>query len=157
VVTIKKSFLYVPLLGLLLWWSGQIFMERTDRDKARQTISETTRKVQQDKVQIWMMPEGTRNPNGHKLMPFKRGAFHVAIDAQVPIVAIVIAPLDYIVDRDNLVWRGGDLHCKVLEPIPTIGLKPEDAGALADRTQQLMQHELNEIVRKYYSDQKKTT
>jgi 1-acyl-sn-glycerol-3-phosphate acyltransferase len=154
VVTIKKSFLYIPFLGLIWWWSNQIFLERFDRDKARQAMSEATRRVQQDKVQIWMMPEGTRNTNAHKLMPFKRGAFHVAIDAQVPIVPIVIAPLDYCVDRTNWVWKGGDVHCKVLDPIPTVGLKSEDAGPLADRLQLLMQTELDAMVRKYYSGQK---
>ena len=53
-VTIKKEFIYIPFLGLVWWLSSQIFLERFDRNKARQTLGEATRRVQQDKVQIWV-------------------------------------------------------------------------------------------------------
>jgi len=111
-----------------------------------------------------------------EMLPFKRGAFHVAHEAGVPLVPLVISPIDFIADRKNWVWKGklnlnlifsyclllmeghlvgGDLYCKVLEPIPTKDVKSEDIGALADNTQAQMQRELNNLIDTHYSKQLK--
>lgn len=51
------------------------------------------------KTKIWIYPEGTRNNKGG-FLPFKKGAFFMAIEAQVPIIPVVIAPY-YYMDEPN--------------------------------------------------------
>ncbi|VDN09861.1 unnamed protein product [Dibothriocephalus latus] len=58
--------------------------------KALETMREAAELVKRDKINLFMFPEGTRCDTG-RLMPFKKGAFHLAIQTQVPLQPIVIS------------------------------------------------------------------
>uniref|UniRef100_A0A670Z599 1-acylglycerol-3-phosphate O-acyltransferase n=1 Tax=Pseudonaja textilis TaxID=8673 RepID=A0A670Z599_PSETE len=78
----KKELLYWGPLGLSAWLCSLVFIDRKKKHQARAILEHLLR--------IWVYPEGTRNRE-YTMLPFKRGAFHLAIKAQVPIVPIVIS------------------------------------------------------------------
>lgn len=57
-------------------------------------------------TKLWMFPEGTRNPSRTSLMPFKKGAFRVAITCQVPILPVVYSPYYFIDDKKKYFGQG---------------------------------------------------
>jgi len=100
--------------------------------------------MEREKIAVWFMPEGHRN-RGVQLLPFKSGAFRLAVAAQIPIVPIVAEPLDVIADTERKLARPGRLRVRVLEPEPTKGLGPSDIGALTARVRERMQKALDEL------------
>ncbi len=100
--------------------------------------------LRQDGVSIWIAPEGTRN-HGTGLLPFKKGAFHMAIAAQVPIVPIVCAPLGPLIDWKRRIFGPGALPMRILSPIPTTGLTEADLADLSDRVRSAMLAALGEL------------
>ena len=81
-------------------------------------------------VSVWIFPEGTRNRGAAHMLPFKKGAFHLAIAAQVPIVPIVQQHVLSYFDLWRLRFRTGPVTVRVLDPIPTIGMRMADVPKL---------------------------
>lgn len=93
-----------------------------------------------------MFPEGTRSYSSTPvLLPFKKGAFHLAVDAQVPIVPVVAANYADILSVRERRFRSGTVRVKILPPVKTEGLKPEDVEALVERVRVDMGRVLGEI------------
>lgn len=86
----KKSLVWIPIWGQLYWISGNILIDRNNRQKSHQTITQIVDRMKQKMLSVWMFPEGTRS-RGRGLMPFKAGAFHAAIAAGLPIVPICVS------------------------------------------------------------------
>jgi lysophosphatidate acyltransferase len=57
-------------------------------------------------TKLWMFPEGTRNSSRASLLPFKKGAFRVAITCQVPILPVVYSPYYFINDKKKFFGPG---------------------------------------------------
>jgi len=137
----KKSLKWVPFFGQLYWLSGNILIDRSNRTKAAGTISETAEKMRENNLSIWMFPEGTRS-NGRGLLPFKTGAFHTAIQAQVPIVPIVMSSTGHF--RLNR-WDNGYAIVENLEPLITSGATKADVRELALLAHAKMQQKISEL------------
>lgn len=60
-------------------------------------------------TKIWLFPEGTRNKDFTKLLPFKKGAFNIAVAAQVPIIPVVFSPY-YFINRKKYIFNKGRVH-----------------------------------------------
>jgi len=86
------------------------------------------------------------------LLPFKKGAFHLAIQAQLPILPIVSQGYSHIYDSSKRSFPGGELEIRVLEPIPTKGLTTDDVNDLMDKTRNLMLKHLKEMDSHYSSE-----
>lgn len=70
--------------------SGAVFIDRKNRKDAHKTVEQAGRDMKKRGVSLWVFPEGTRSLHAEpSLLPFKKGAFHLAVQAQVPIVAVV--------------------------------------------------------------------
>ncbi|PSU22496.1 1-acyl-sn-glycerol-3-phosphate acyltransferase [Photobacterium phosphoreum] len=137
----KKSLVWIPLFGQLYWITGNILIDRANRSKAVGTISQVVDKIKKNKVSVWMFPEGTRS-RGRGLLPFKTGAFHAAIGAQVPIVPIVCSSTDKVkLNR----WDNGLVIVEVMKPIATVGLAKEDVRNLLTQSRKLMATKLAEL------------
>lgn len=78
------------------------------------------------------------------LLPFKKGAFHLAVQAQVPIVPVVCENYNRLFDGKSR-FEGGTIRIKVLEPIPTTGLTKDDVNALTERVRDVMLKTLKEL------------
>lgn len=109
----KKSLKWIPFFGQLYWLSGNILIDRANRTKALNTISQTTEKIKQKGLSLWMFPEGTRS-YGRGLLPFKPGAFHTAMNANVPIVPVCMNTTHKTIKLNRL--NNGTIYIKILPP-----------------------------------------
>ena len=93
-VTAKRSLRRVPFLGAFMALSGTVFVDRSaaGRAAAREAFADAARTMRRERQSVFIFPEGTRsNACEPTLLPFKKGAFHLAIEAGAPIVPIVSA------------------------------------------------------------------
>ncbi|TNG91348.1 1-acyl-sn-glycerol-3-phosphate acyltransferase [Pasteurellaceae bacterium UScroc12] len=86
----KKSILYFPLFGLIYWLGGNILIDRNDKPDSIKKLNSLEKKMNMENIFVWFFPEGTRN-YGKKLLPFKKGAFHIANNIDCPIVPVCIS------------------------------------------------------------------
>ncbi|MFQ0978932.1 1-acylglycerol-3-phosphate O-acyltransferase [Vibrio campbellii] len=142
VVTVgKKSLAWMPLFGQLYWLTGNILIDRANRSKAKGTIDQVVDSIKNSDVSVWMFPEGTRS-RGRGLLPFKTGAFHAAIGAEVPIIPIVCSSTDHIkLNR----WNNGHVIIEMLPPVSTEGYGKEGVRELANVCREEMKAKLEAL------------
>ncbi|KAG0241880.1 putative 1-acyl-sn-glycerol-3-phosphate acyltransferase [Mortierella sp. GBAus27b] len=146
VVMAKKELLYFPLLGIFMKLSNAIFIDRKNHKKAIDTTTQAVADMKKHNSGIWIFPEGTRSRlDTADLLPFKKGAFHLAIQSQYPILPIVSQGYSHVYDSSKRSFPGGHLVIRVLEPIPTTGLTADDVNDLMERTRNLMLKHLKEM------------
>jgi lysophosphatidate acyltransferase len=85
-----------------------------------------------------MFPEGTRNRSFKGLLPFKKGAFHLAIDTQTPIIPIILSSMQEMFDADTGVLKRGTIHVTILPPIPVQGFTKENVDLLLTQVRDKM-------------------
>jgi len=137
----KKSIRWFPFFGQLYWLSGNILIDRNNKNKARGTIDQVVERIVNDKLSVWMFPEGTRS-RGKGLLPFKMGAFNTAIQAKVPIVPIVLSTTSHF-GLNTL--NNGYAIAQALDPIPTDGYDKSTAKELAQLCHRLMSEKIAEL------------
>ncbi|KAI1771380.1 acyltransferase-domain-containing protein [Hypoxylon cercidicola] len=148
-VTAKKSLKKVPFLGWFMTLSGTVFIDRKNSKDARTAMAGAAKEIQQRKQSVYIFPEGTRSyAKEPELLPFKKGAFHLAVQAGVPIVPVVAANYSHVFYIKNFVFRSGKIPVKVLDPIPTTGLTPEDVDELTRSTRDIMLKEMVALTEK---------
>ncbi len=145
VVIGKKELLWIPLFGLFYKAAGNIMINRSKTDKAKNVLSQVVDEIKNRKVSVWIFPEGTRNKSGEGLLPFKKGSFHMAVAAQVPVVPLVCSSVNRVADWKRKKLAGGSLKVKILPPIPTNGLTENDVDNLTEEVREKMLAALNEI------------
>jgi 1-acyl-sn-glycerol-3-phosphate acyltransferase len=87
-VLVKKELFRVPILGTGMRLSELVPVDRTDRESAIASIQAAIR-VLRTGLHMVIYPEGTRSDDG-RLLPFKKGPFHLAMDSGVPVVPVTI-------------------------------------------------------------------
>ncbi|MEF1288393.1 1-acylglycerol-3-phosphate O-acyltransferase [Vibrio sp. M260118] len=138
----KKELLWVPFFGQLYWITGNILINRQDKSQARDTIKQVAEAIHQRNLSVWAYPEGTRS-KGRGLLPFKTGAFRMAIEAGVPITPMVVSTTH---NKINLNRRyNGVVITEMLDPIDTSGYQLSDARHLAEHCHQLMEAKIAEL------------
>ncbi|RKP13021.1 hypothetical protein BJ684DRAFT_16545 [Piptocephalis cylindrospora] len=145
VIIAKKIIRFYPLLGFYMILARTIFLDRARRDKAISTFADAAETVREQQVSVVIFPEGTRGHLKCGLLPFKKGAFHLAQQAQVPIIPVVVSSYDDVYSTTRKSFPGGTIRIRALPPISTKGLTPEDVTDLTDRTRIIMQKTLLEI------------
>jgi len=138
----KREIGRIPIFGWFYRLSGNLIIDRGNARDALASLETAAETMRREKISVWFMPEGHRN-RAAELLPFKSGAFRLAIAAQVPIVPIVAEPLTAIVDTELHLARPGTLRIRVLEPVPTEGLQNTDLPALVFAVRARMQQELD--------------
>ncbi|KAI1451554.1 acyltransferase-domain-containing protein [Annulohypoxylon moriforme] len=148
-VTAKKALKNVPFLGWFMSLSGTIFIDRKNSKDARGAMAGAAKEIQERKQSVYMFPEGTRSYTKEPdLLPFKKGAFHLAVQAGVPIVPVVVANYSHVLYIKGMIFKSGKIPVKVLDPISTIGLKTEDVDELTRSTRELMLKEMVALTQK---------
>jgi 1-acyl-sn-glycerol-3-phosphate acyltransferase len=127
---VKEELFKVPLVGLLLRFGGDIALRRGERDSVARMLEECRRTLEGG-MSIMLFPEGTRSRDG-KLLPFKDGAFRLAIESHVPLLPLALAGTRRCRPKGSI-WFGEALaKVRVLEPIPTLGMTLDDLPRLRD-------------------------
>ena len=114
----KRELKNLPLIGPLMGAAGVVFIDRSDRHAAIETMKPLVQAMQEEKKSLVIAPEGTRAPT-RKLGAFKKGGFHVAIQSGVPIVPVVIHNSGDISPKGDKIFRSGTVHVDVLPAIET--------------------------------------
>jgi 1-acyl-sn-glycerol-3-phosphate acyltransferase len=95
------------------------------------------REVLANRVSVMIFPEGTRSSTAD-LLPFKDGAFRLAIDASVPILPLVVHGTATALPKHDWRFARSRAEVRVLEPVETTGLTPADVPALRERVRELI-------------------
>ncbi|WP_386689382.1 1-acylglycerol-3-phosphate O-acyltransferase [Lonepinella sp. MS14437] len=138
----KKSLIWIPFFGLVYWATGNILLDRDNKNKAHNTMGQVAQRINQDNLSVWMFPEGTRS-RGRGLLPFKTGAFHAAVAAGVPIVPIVCSTTQNKIDLNR--WNNGKVICEILQPIDSRQFSKENVREFANYCHQIMQKRIAEL------------
>ncbi|XP_068730144.1 1-acyl-sn-glycerol-3-phosphate acyltransferase alpha-like isoform X2 [Montipora capricornis] len=133
----KRELILAPLFGAAAWLYGVIFINRGNAKSARDVMARTAQEVVDKKINLWIFPEGTRSQTG-TLLPFKKGAFHLAQQAQLPIVPLVLYDYSSIFNKMSKTFTTGIIRGKVLSPISTEGLAINDISELTERVREKM-------------------
>lgn len=142
VVTVgKKSLAWMPLFGQLYWLTGNILIDRANKTKAKGTINQVVDSIKSSDVSVWMFPEGTRS-RGRGLLPFKTGAFHAAMGAEVPVIPIVCSSTRHLkLNR----WNNGHVIVEMLPPVSYEEYKDKSVRDLSNQCYEAMKVKLEEL------------
>ena len=114
----KRELKNLPVIGPLMGASGVVFIDRSDRKAAIETMKPLVHAMQEEGKSLVIAPEGTRAPT-RKLGAFKKGGFHVAIQSGIPIVPVVIHNSGDISPKGDRIFRSGTVQVDVLPAMDT--------------------------------------
>lgn len=120
----KKEAADAPIYGSFMKAVGTVLIDRSDSAKARADLEPAMQALASGES-IVIAPEGTRR-NSTKLGEFKKGAFHIAMQAGVPIVPFVVHNAIDVLPPGTKVYRAATVEVEVLPPIPTDEWRAED-------------------------------
>ena len=107
-----------PILGKVLEIGGVVFIDRANAGSAIEAMAPLVDAMRNEGRSVVLAPEGTRTVSP-KMAPFKKGAFHLAMQAGVPIVPIVIRNAGDVAPRGDFVFRPATVDIQVLPPVDT--------------------------------------
>lgn len=138
----KKEAKYDPRSALLGRALNTAFLDRENPERAKEEMRKLVHRLHEG-VSVVVAPEGTRTPTP-VLRPFKKGAFHLAMDAGVPVVPIVLRNAGELMWRTARTMHPGTVDVAVLEPIPTDDWTRENLGerveAVRERFVETLEH-----------------
>lgn len=145
-VTSKKELKYVPFLGQFMTLSGAVFIDRANRKNAVASFDTAVKQIKAEEQNVWIFPEGTRSAfTEPDLLPFKKGCFHLAIQAGVPIVPVVVANYSHVFSFKRKHLEPGIIPVRVLEPIETKDLTAADVDKLVITVRENMLKEIKAL------------
>ncbi|MBF6211764.1 HAD-IB family hydrolase [Nocardia puris] len=137
----KKELTRNPIFGPLMRFVGVTFIDRSDTSRAKAALAPVVETLRGG-LSIAISPEGTRSYTP-EVGAFKKGAFHIAMQAGVPVIPVVIRNAGEISWRNSMVARRGTVDVAVLAPIDVSGWNPAD---LDDRVEQVRRLFLETLV-----------
>lgn len=120
----KKSVKNYPVIGQIMAAAGVIFIDRKNREKAIESLKPAVDALHNGKS-IMILPEGTRSRD-YTLGDFKKGAFHIAMAAEAPIVPIIVHNAHDAMPKGAFFVKPTVIQCEVLPPISTKGWTKAD-------------------------------
>jgi 1-acyl-sn-glycerol-3-phosphate acyltransferase len=127
----KAELFRIPIMGWMMQLAGDVPVKRGFGPSAVEAMARC-REILARKVSVMIFPEGTRSPTA-ELLPFKDGAFRLAVEAGVPILPLAVSGTRSALPKHD--WRFGRSAAtvRVLEPIETAGLTVEQVPELRER------------------------
>ena len=140
----KQELRRVPGIGIGCEKVGHIFIDRSNHAAAMASIEEAKRKTVNG-TSVIFFPEGTRSLDG-KIMAFKKGAFKMALDLELPILPVTLNGTRNVLPCNTLDIFPGRVEMKIHEPISVEGLGDGDIGALMKKVRQTMIREIEPVL-----------
>ncbi len=133
----KAELFRVPVVGWEMWLAGDIPVKRGFGPSAIEAMARCRQVLHEWKVSVMIFPEGTRSKTGD-MLPFKDGAFRLAVEAGVPILPLAVAGTGPALRKHD--WRMGRSRAevRVLPPVETAGMTVADVPALRDRVRAMI-------------------
>ena len=136
----KREIRRNPVLGPAFAWADVVFVDRFDHERALEQLS-PARDALARGLSVAIAPEGTRSWDA-ALGTFKKGAFHLAMSAGVPVVPIVFHDSQKLMPKGARLMRPGCVRVTVMEPVDTKTWLPENldntVGALEGEYRRLL-------------------
>lgn len=120
----KKELLKVPIFGPGMSYVNIIAIDRSDPERAIESMRKA-KAVMDEGYSFGVFVEGTRAMPG-ELLPFKKGAFHLAFQTGTPIIPVAIRNTDWMMGKRTGVAYAGEIEMVLLPPIETAGLDADE-------------------------------
>jgi len=120
-----------PIMGTAFDVGGFVPIERQNRERAMASIGRGAKSLRAGNSFL-IFPEGTRSRTG-ELLPFKKGGFIMAIQAQVPVVPVAVQGGRAAMRKGSAIVRPVHVSVRIGEPIPTRGMTLDDRDALIEQ------------------------
>ncbi len=141
----KAALERVPVLGLAIRFSPSVIVDQSHPRRSLASMQRAGRQIRQG-LSVIIFPEGKRSYQ-RDLLPFKKGAFLLAMEAGVPIVPVTIVDAYRLFHEKRRLARPGIIHVVVGEPISLEGMTRRDIPELMDRLAREIQSELDNTPR----------
>jgi 1-acyl-sn-glycerol-3-phosphate acyltransferase len=132
----KQELRQVPVIGISCAALGHVFIDRSNREAALASLNAARQEINAG-TSILFFPEGTRSRDG-SLKPFKKGAFNMALDLQLPILPVTINGTWEILPPGSLQLSPGEVHITIHAPVAVQGRSEADLDDLAAESRNLI-------------------
>lgn len=139
-IVAKKELLKIPIMGQGMSFVNVIAIDRSNPERALESMRKA-REVMENGYSFGVFVEGTRAMPG-ELLPFKKGAFHLAVQTGAPIVPVAIKNSDWMMGKRTGVAFPGEIEMVLLPTIPTEGKTSSDVTDILIETRQAIAREL---------------
>ncbi|MEW6128145.1 MAG: lysophospholipid acyltransferase family protein [Acidobacteriota bacterium] len=130
----KKEVFKYPVFGTGIRLIKVVPVDRSNSPAAVESAKLATQYIREGKSYM-VYPEGTRSPDG-RMLPFKKGAFIMAIDAGVPIVPVTVSGATRVMPKGEFNVYPSTVHITIHQPISTKGYSKENVAELMQRTRE---------------------
>jgi 1-acyl-sn-glycerol-3-phosphate acyltransferase len=132
----KKELFSIPVFGDAMRKGGYLPIDRKNFVRAMRSISDAARIIRDGKS-VMTFPEGTRSMD-NQIHPFKKGVFHLALKAGVPIVPVTIIGSGEIMPKKSFRVHPGKITMVIDKPIDVTGYSEETIDELLNRVYEVV-------------------
>ncbi len=136
----KKELLKVPIFGYGMGYVNIMAIDRSSLERAATTVRAATDKIRSGRS-FGVFVEGRRAYPG-ELLPFKKGAFYMAVETGTPVVPVVFKNTDKLMGKGTGEAKPGTIEVLFLDPVEVEGLSGEDVKGLTEKVRMLIADEL---------------
>jgi 1-acyl-sn-glycerol-3-phosphate acyltransferase len=141
----KEELFEVPWVGWMLRMSGDIPIRRGDAESGGEALARAKAYLARG-MSVMLFPEGTRSKTG-KLLPFKSGAFRLAVEAGVPVLPVAVHGTARGMPKGGPWVNPCRATARLLEPIDTSAYGPEGGSRLREDVRGRIQAAVDELAR----------
>ena len=151
----KEEVFQIPIMGWIMWMANDIPIKRGKRESVISAMAGCRDRLKK-RVSVMIFPEGTRAPS-EDLLPFKDGAFRLAIENGVPILPIAVAGTRDCMAKGSFVFRPARAKGRVLAPVSTAGLTLNDVPELRNRVRDVIDLARRELQRELAAERTRSS
>ncbi|MBT4267538.1 MAG: 1-acyl-sn-glycerol-3-phosphate acyltransferase, partial [Deltaproteobacteria bacterium] len=137
---VKAALIKIPFLGPACNKLEHIFIDRSNTQAALKSINEAKKRIVNG-TSVLFFPEGTRSGSG-KMLPFKKGAFKMAMDLNLPLLPVSIVGTEKILPKGTINLLPGEVEMKIHPPISVEGYDSGSMEKLMQETRRVIQSAL---------------
>ena len=131
----------IPIFGSALIRAGHFLIDREDHQKAMEGLKGVGEKLKERGVSVVFAPEGTRSGDG-RLLPFKKGAFVMAVETGIPILPVTIDGTRNSLAKGSLWVKKAEVKVTIHEPVLTESMTYENRDELLEKVRRIMKRTL---------------